>query len=60
MSTEKSSQVLNLSAEDVRRLREDIRRWYGNISVDELVQNKALTEEIKELEQLLSQVEVPA
>lgn len=36
------------------RLREEFRAWYGLLSVEELVQNKELVEEIYQIEKLFS------
>lgn len=36
------------------RLRDEFRRWYGRLSVTELVSNKRLVEEIEAIERMLS------
>lgn len=38
----------------VERIKPEIRNWYGNLSVKELVYNKALIAEIEKLERLLA------
>ncbi len=39
----------------VKKIRDEIRNWYGSLSVKELVSNRLLTEEIERLEKLLAQ-----
>jgi hypothetical protein len=36
------------------KLRDEFRRWYGRLSVNELVSNKRLVEEIEAIERLLN------
>lgn len=36
------------------KLRDEFRRWYGRLSVTELVSNKRLVEEIEAIERILS------
>lgn len=38
------------------KLREEFRRWYGRLSVNELVSNKRLVEEIEAIERMLSPI----
>lgn len=40
--------------EELNKVREAVRKWYGSISIEELVGNPTLAPEIKELEKLLS------
>jgi len=39
----------------LERIRRELRKWYGVISVKELVSNKALTFEIETIERLFAQ-----
>ena len=58
MDTPKLSVVpIQLKSEEKRiltKLREEFRRWYGRLSVNELVSNKRLVEEIEAIERMLS------
>ena len=58
MDTPKLSVVpTQLKPEEKRvlaRLRDEFRRWYGRLSVTELVSNKRLVEEIEAIERMLS------
>ncbi len=38
----------------VQKIKEEIRNWYGSLSVRELTQNRALIAEIERLESLLA------
>lgn len=38
----------------IEKIKTEIRNWYGNLSVKELVYNKALIAEIEKLERLLA------
>ena len=38
----------------IEKIKTEIRNWYGNLSVKELVYNKALIAEIENLERLLA------
>lgn len=38
----------------IERIKTEIRNWYGNLSVKELVYNKVLVAEIEKLERLLA------
>jgi hypothetical protein len=38
----------------IERIKTEIRNWYGNLSVKELVYNKVLVAEIEKLEHLLA------
>jgi len=38
----------------IERMKTEIRRWYGNLSVKELFYNKSLVAEIEKLERLLA------
>ena len=38
----------------VQKIKEEIRNWYGSLSIRELTQNKALIAEIERLESLLA------
>lgn len=38
----------------VQKIKEEIRNWYGSLSIRELTQNKALIVEIERLESLLA------
>ncbi|MGE0525745.1 MAG: hypothetical protein AB7G93_01125 [Bdellovibrionales bacterium] len=42
----------------LNRIKEAVRKWYGTLSVKELVVNKALVAEIEAFERLLSKQEV--
>lgn len=39
----------------IRKIRDEIRNWYGTLSVKELVSNHSLVAEIERLERLLAQ-----
>ncbi len=58
MDTPKLSIVpIQLKPEEKRilaKLREEFRRWYGRLSVNELVSNKRLVAEIEAIERMLS------
>ena len=43
-----------LAGSVVQKIREEIRNWYGNLSIRELTQNKVLIAEIEKLERLLA------
>jgi hypothetical protein len=43
-----------LAGSVIQKIREEIRNWYGNLSIRELTQNKVLIAEIEKLERLLA------
>lgn len=45
--------VATLGPSALERIKTEIRNWYGNLSVKELVYNKVLVAEIEKLERLL-------
>ena len=46
--------VATPGASAIERIKTEIRNWYGNLSVKELVYNKVLVAEIEKLERLLA------
>lgn len=52
--SEYSNGSTNLDGSAIRKIKTEIRNWYGSLSVKELVRNKALVDEIEKLERLLS------
>lgn len=46
--------VANPGPSAIERIKIEIRNWYGNLSVKELVYNKVLVAEIEKLERLLA------
>lgn len=43
-----------LTGSVIQKIKEEIRNWYGSLSIRELTQNKALIAEIERLESLLA------
>ncbi len=43
-----------ISQEAIQKIKDEIRSWYGSLSVKEIVCNKALITEIEKLERLLA------
>lgn len=43
-----------LTGRVIQKIKEEIRNWYGSLSIRELTQNKALIAEIERLESLLA------
>ena len=41
----------------VRKIREELRRWYGTISVNELTRNTVLIGEIEIMERMITEME---
>jgi len=54
IKTENSEYVATPGPSAMERIKTEIRNWYGNLSVKELVYNKALIAEIEKLERLLA------
>lgn len=60
MSKEKKSNfdlkknTVELPVGVINKVRQEIRAWYGSLSVKEIISNKRLMSEIQKLEQLLS------
>jgi hypothetical protein len=52
---EKSAANETLPGSMILKIRNEIRNWYGTISVKELVSNHSLVAEIEKLERLLAQ-----
>lgn len=51
---ENSEYVATPGPSAIEKIKTEIRNWYGNISVKELVYNKVLVAEIEKLERLLA------
>ncbi|OYZ11977.1 MAG: hypothetical protein B7Y39_18980 [Bdellovibrio sp. 28-41-41] len=51
---EKSSLNMSKNTALLEKIRNEFRNWYGNLSVKELVYNRALIAEIEKLERLLA------
>ena len=51
---EKNMQDMSIKTALLEKIKTEIRNWYGNLSVKELVYNKVLIAEIEKLERLLA------
>lgn len=51
---ENSESVATPGPSAIEKIKTEIRNWYGNLSVKELVYNKVLVAEIEKLERLLA------
>lgn len=60
MKSKSEQRIQNLPSETsvLKNLRDLVRKWYGAISIDELMKNSALVKEIEKIELLLSQMAV--
>lgn len=59
MSSQKEKQAPKVSntstASSLDRVKEELRKWYGMLSLKEIVTNKALIQELEALEKMLTE-----